>query len=234
MPMRWLATFGRGGALTHASQSQSSRAQLTSRAVFSSEQAPTPSFETAQSFEALALKGDGVMQTLLSKNETVGVAETSSGGLISASLLASPVGGRAYKGGGIRLRTGISESATTEAIEAVAAVPAEKGVSWGMEYADGEPSDTGAVRALELAHAAKYNLGTTWGIGESGVPGPGGNPIHEANGLLPGMGFVAVAGPTEQLTAVVKLDPSNATRGANMLRYANAALDLIAHLQTKP
>ena len=39
----------------------------------------------------------------------------------------------------------------------------------GTAHADGEPSDTGAVRALELAHAAKCNLGTTWGVGESGV-----------------------------------------------------------------
>ena len=44
---------------------------------------------------------------------------------------------------------------------------------------------------------------------------------------------LAVAGPTEALTAVVKLDPSRAPRSTNMMRYANAALDLIAHLQTK-
>ena len=39
--------------------------------------------------------------------------------------------------------------------------------------------------------------------------------------------------PTEAQTAVVKLDPSRASRSTNMVRYANAALDLIAHMQTK-
>ena len=41
------------------------------------------------------------------------------------------------------------------ALEAVHTAPAETAMSWGLEYEDGEPSDIGAVRALELAHAAK-------------------------------------------------------------------------------
>ena len=76
-------------------------------------------------------------------------------------------------------------------------------VRWGLVYAEGVEHTESAtsVHALELAHAAKFNLGTTWGIGESSVPGP--DP-HHRTGLLPGMGFVAVAGPTEELTGVLK------------------------------
>ena len=48
------------------------------------------------------------------------------------------------------------------------------------------------MHALELAHAAKFNLGTTWGIGDSCVPGP--DP-HRRTGQLAGSGYVAVAGP---------------------------------------
>ena len=45
------------------------------------------------------------------------------------------------------------------------------------------------VHALELAHAAKLNLDTAWGVGESCVPGP-----KPHRGCDAGSGFVAVAG----------------------------------------
>ena len=40
------------------------------------------------------------MSLLAERKQTVGVAETTSGGLISAALWSSPVGGRAFKGAG--------------------------------------------------------------------------------------------------------------------------------------
>ena len=52
------------------------------------------------SFHDLADKAGELMAKLSLRQETVAVAETSSGGLISASLLASPFGGR----GGYRTR----------------------------------------------------------------------------------------------------------------------------------
>ena len=82
----------------------------------------------------------------------------------------------------------------------------------------------------ELAHAAKLNLDTTWGVGESGIPGP---DAHRRTGLPAGMGFVAIAGPTAETTGVLKISASNATRGENMARFAQGALDLFGHLQTK-
>ena len=65
---------------------------------------------------------------------------------------------------------------------------------WGLVYEDGvAPSEVGTpVHALELAHAAKFNLGTSWGVGDSCVPGP--DP-HRRTGQLAGSGYVAVAGP---------------------------------------
>ena len=102
----------------------------------------------------------------------------------------------------------------------------------GLVYGEGEEhSESGsAAHALELAHAARLNLDTTWGVGESGIPGP---DAHRRTGLPAGMGFVAIAGPTAETTGVLKISASNATRGENMARFAQGALDLFGHLQTK-
>lgn len=85
-----------------------------------------------------------------------------------------------------------------------------------------------AVHALELAHAAKFNLGTTWGVGESCVVGPG---PHHRTGQPAGSGYVAVAGPGPETTGVLKLEPHEALRSENMLRIVCAAFDLMEHLQ---
>ena len=62
-------------------------------------------------------------------------------------------------------------------------------------------------------------------------PGSRGSPPH---GLTAGhMGFVAVAGPSIETTGVLKIDPSDASRSVNMARIADAALDLMEHLQAK-
>ena len=64
---------------------------------------------------------------------------------------------------------------------------------WGLVYEEGvTPSKVGTpVHALELAHAAKFNLDTTRGVGDSCVPGP--DP-HRRTGQPAGSGYVAVAG----------------------------------------
>jgi hypothetical protein len=148
--------------------------------------------------------------------------------LRSAALLASPSGGRVFKGAGVRLPHGVSPSADDAAKDAAKATS----MGWGIEY-EGQndvPTTGTAVHALELAHAAKFNLGTQWGIGESGIAGPG---PHHRTSLPSGMGFVAVAGPTPETTGVLKLNASDQTRSENMVRFANGALDLMGHLQSK-
>lgn len=201
----------------------------------------------------LEKKADGIMNRLQERGETVGVAETATGGLISAALWSSPVGSRAFKGAGVRLVTGIDRKADAQGIADARSFanksqnksndmsplssPAAGGVGWALVYENGDQhSETGsAVHALELAHSAKLNLGTNWGIGESSIPGP---EVHRRTGLPSGMGFVAVAGPTEDTTGVLKINESgigggSSTRGSNMARFTNAALDLMAHLQSK-
>jgi nicotinamide mononucleotide (NMN) deamidase PncC len=178
-------------------------------------------------------KADAIMSTLSSRNETVAVAETTSGGVLSAALWASPVGQVAFKGAGIRLAYGISREADEQAKKKTRDLASgPEAARWGLVYEDGvKHSESGtAEHALELAHAAKFNVGATWGIGESGIPGPEG---HRRTGMPAGMCFVAVVGPTVETTGVLKLNPSDQQRSVNMARFAEAALDLMAVLQKR-
>ena len=68
---------------------------------------------------ALTKKSDQIVSKLVSKGESVAVAETSSGGLISASLLASEYATKVSKGSGVRLPVGISTVASKKASQAV-------------------------------------------------------------------------------------------------------------------
>jgi len=173
------------------------------------------------------------MQQLHSRGETVSVAETSSGGLISASLLScalEPAGRdrrHTFAGAGVRLPRGLKDGDGKAVNDAVFK-------SWGVEYGGEEGTHAGtAVHALELAHAAKFNLDTDWGIGESGVPGP----THSSlTGFPPGTGFVAVVGPDEEHTGVLRIAPVSADgtdRMSNMARFARGALDLMEQLAVK-
>ena len=47
---------------------------------------------------ALETKANGVVDGLVAQDDTVGVAETTSGGLICAALFSHPDGSRAFKG----------------------------------------------------------------------------------------------------------------------------------------
>ena len=57
------------------------------------------------------------MSELARHNETVGVAETTSGGLVSAAFWSSPIGSRAFKGAGVRLAYGINREADKRGVE---------------------------------------------------------------------------------------------------------------------
>ena len=54
------------------------------------------------------------MSELFRRGDTVGVAETTSGGLLSAALWSSPIGSRVFKGAGVRLAYGINRAADEE------------------------------------------------------------------------------------------------------------------------
>lgn len=141
---------------------------------------------------------------LAGRKETVAVAESSAGGLISAALLAVPGASAYFVGGGVIY--------TQAARRALLRVPDEavRGVRSATE-----------AYALVQARAIRDLLGTTWGLAETGATGPSGNRYGDA----PGHACLAVAGPLER---AITLETGAADREANMRAFAHAALDLLA------
>ena len=144
-----------------------------------------------------------VAAQLIARKETVAVAESSAGGLISAALLAIP-GASAYFLGG-------SVIYTQAARRALLRVPDEavKGVRSSTE-----------AYALIKARTVRELLGTTWGLSETGASGPTGNRYGDAAGHA----CIAVAGPVER---VITVETGSPDREANMWRFTREALALL-------
>jgi nicotinamide-nucleotide amidase len=141
---------------------------------------------------------------LIARKETIAVAESSTGGLIAAALLAVP-GASAYFVGGAVIYTKVSRGALL-------------GIS-DAEMANMRASTE--AYALLCARRMRENNGTTWGLGETGATGPKGNRYGDAAGHS----CIAVAGPVER---AITLETGNAGRVANMEAFAKRALELLA------
>ncbi|HET7342804.1 MAG TPA: CinA family protein [Methylomirabilota bacterium] len=140
---------------------------------------------------------------LVARKETIAVAESSAGGLISAALLAVP-GASAYFLGGAVVYT----QAARRGLLGV-----------GDEAVRGVRSSTEAY-ALVKARAIRERLGTTWGLSETGATGPTGNRYGDAAGHA----CLAISGPVER---AVTLETGHGDREANMRAFARAALELL-------
>jgi nicotinamide-nucleotide amidase len=142
-------------------------------------------------------------QLLKANGQTVAVAESSSGGLISAALLAVPGASSYFKGGGVvytsQSKTLLMDVSETEMQRDRAATEAH---------------------ALALARAARQRLGADWGIGETGAAGPTGNRYGDPAGHC----CIAVAGPCEK---ALTLRTDSADRAENMRAFAQAAVELL-------
>lgn len=144
-----------------------------------------------------------VGELLKARKETVAVAESSSGGLISAALLAVP-GASAYFLSGAIVYTAKARMRLMDLPrEAVA----------GMRSAS-EPY------ALLLARTARDRYPATWGLSETGAAGPTGNPYGDAAGHT----CIALAGPIEIAATIETGSPD---RVANMRAFAKGALELL-------
>jgi PncC family amidohydrolase len=153
--------------------------------------------------KTLAELAETLAERLKTRGETVAVAESSAGGLISAALLAVP-GASAYFLGG-------SVVYTAKARMALLGLRREDVA--GMRSAS-EPY------ALLLARTVRENLGATWGLAETGAAGPTGNPYGDAAGHT----CVAVSGPLE---TAFTLETASPDRAANMEAFARAAMELL-------
>lgn len=147
---------------------------------------------------------DELGAALKARGETVAVAESSSGGLISAALLTVP-GASAYFLGGAVVYTGKARMSLLE-------IPREAVA--GMRSAS-EPY------AMLLARTVRERFGATWGLSETGAAGPTGNGYGDPAGHS----CIAISGPVE---AVITLETGESDRAANMQAFAAAALELLA------
>lgn len=145
-----------------------------------------------------------VAAKLIARRETIVVAESSAGGLVSAALLAVPGASAYYLGGGVVY--------TLTAREAL----------FGITSADmeGMRASTEAY-ALLLAGRARRNFGAAWALSETGATGPTGNRYGDAAGHA----CFAVSGPVERAAT---LETGSPDRAANMTAFAMGALGLLA------
>ena len=141
---------------------------------------------------------------LKARGETIAVAESSGGGLISAVLVAVP-GASAYFLGGAVIYTRQSR-------EALLGIPAT-----ALQTTRPAPEPY----ALLLARTVRDKFASSWGIGETGAAGPTGNRYGDPAGHA----CIAIVGLSER---VITVESDSADRVANMREFARAAFDLLA------
>ena len=159
--------------------------------------------------QELLKRADRIGAILKERKQTVAVAESSSGGLISAALL-SVAGASAYFIGG-------SVSYTRKSMSGLLNMTDE---NFAQMRGLTEPT------ALALARGAHQLLSPTWAISEIGAAGPTGSRYGDPAGKT----AIAVVGPTERAIIV---QTGNSDRVANMQAFAAAALDLFEEILKK-
>lgn len=158
----------------------------------------------------LLTMADAIGDLLKSRKETVAVAESSTGGLIAAALLAVPGASAYFVGGGVIYTHGARE------------------VLLGIELAahPGMCPSTEPYAQL-MATTISNRLGTTWGIGETGATGPAGNRYGDAAGHS----CIAICGPRSRS---ITLETGRSEREDNMWRFAREALRLLEEVLRGP
>jgi nicotinamide-nucleotide amidase len=140
---------------------------------------------------------------LIERRHTIAVAESSTGGLISAALLAVPGASAYFLGGAVVY--------TRDARRILMDIPDE--AMRGIRSAS-EPY------AQLLASRIRQHFVADWGLSETGATGPAGNRYGDAAGHS----CMAVAGPME---SVKTLETGSADRLANMHAFAATSLNLL-------
>jgi PncC family amidohydrolase len=149
---------------------------------------------------------------LTARKQTIAVAESSAGGLITAALLAVP-GASACVRGGIVVYTYDMRRAILGISDAEM-----KGITPSTE-----------AYALLKARRTRERVASDWALTETGAAGPTGSRY----GYPPGHACFAVAGPG--IERAITLETGNGDRVANMQAFAAAALDFLAEtIEAKP
>ncbi len=156
--------------------------------------------------DALLPLAEKIGARLKERGETIAIAESSTGGLISAALL-SVGGASAYFRGGSVIYTHYARAGF---LEIPNPLPAP------IERASTEPY------ALLLSDTVRSRLQATWGVGETGATGPTGNRYGDKSGHT----CIAVTGPG--FSKAITLETGSPDRIANMRAFGVRAMELIA------
>ena len=140
---------------------------------------------------------------LIARKETVAVAESTTGGLVSAALLSIPGASAYYAGGGVVY--------TLKSRIALAGVPAE-------QYANYKGTTPEMLAAL--AESMRERLGATWCVAESGLAGPTTGRFGAATGKT----TLSIAGPVVRTEVYETGIPD---RPENMVAFTTLALRLL-------
>ena len=152
---------------------------------------------------SLAVLGARVGACLRARGETVAVSESSTGGLVSAALLAVPGASAYFRGGAVLYSRRAGQALLGLTAEDMAGMRAET-----------EPYVMlVAARVRDRHHA-------TWGLGESGAAGPSDSPYGDPAGRV----CLAVAGSAAAKSQVIA--NGSKERAANMDLFARQLLHL--------
>lgn len=155
--------------------------------------------------EDLAAIGAEAGALLKARKQTIAVVDGSTGGLISASLLAMPGASAFFLGGSV--------------------IYSMKGRRIALGHEPGSLRGfTSATEpyALEQARLIRARHGADWGIAETGASGGSAHPL----GVASGTSAIGVAGPDGVAGSVLVVMQSN-DRLANMQQFTHAALVLL-------
>ena len=150
---------------------------------------------------------------LKTRGERIAVAESSSGGLVSAALLSIPGASDYFTAGGVIY--------TARALKGLLDVSREDIAARGMRSSS-EPY------AAFLAETVRTRHRVEWGLSETGAAGPTGNAYGDPAGHT----CIAVSGPVARTKMLRTGTPD---RWTNMNWFAEAALELLVEaLESAP
>lgn len=147
--------------------------------------------------------GERIGDRLIARGETLAIAESSAGGLISAALLSRAGASGYYLGGAVVYTRRAFRRFTTLTADDMA----------------GLRSSTVPYAKLMARHQ-RERFRASWGLAETGAAGPEGNPYGDPAGHS----CLAVDGPVP-LDRLLRTGSD--ARAANMLSFAMAALELL-------
>ena len=146
---------------------------------------------------------DRAATLLKESNQTIGIAESSSGGLISAHLLAIPGASRYFIGGSV-IYTRVAQKGLLKVTDG---------------QMDGLRASTEEYASLN-AKTIKETRETTWGLSETGATGPSGNRYGDSAGHS----CVGVSGPVSR---AMTIETGVGEREQNMLSFTKEALGFL-------